>query len=203
MVGRRIGRSGGVLDDLAEFWSIGRRIGRSGGESSGERDGRAAYRTVWLHFVRSDGELDGRAANQAANWTVGRRFDRSGVELDGRAANQAANWTVGRRIGRSGGILDGLAAFWTIGRRIGRYSEDVNDKKHERLSPSQSQASRPEYKMFRHRIYQEIRRQKFIFHSELHRRTKSRAIPGQYKLVSLLFYSYWVVKASAEGLAAR
>jgi hypothetical protein len=67
--------------------------------------------------------------------------------------------------------------------------EDVKDKVHERLSPSQFQASRPEYKvfeskMFRHRIYQEIRRQKFIFHCELHRRTKGRAIPGQYKLVS-------------------
>jgi hypothetical protein len=39
-----------------------------------------------------------------------------------------------------------------------------------------------ESKMFRRRIYQEIRQQKFIFHCELHRRTK--AILGQYKLVS-------------------
>jgi hypothetical protein len=31
--------------------------------------------------------------------------------------------------------------------------------------------------------YQEIRRQKFIFHCDLHRRAKGRAIPGGYKLV--------------------
>jgi hypothetical protein len=66
--------------------------------------------------------------------------------------------------------------------------EDVKDKKHERVLPSQFQASRPEYKLFdsktfRHLIYQEIRRQKFIFHCELHRRVKGRAIPGGYKLV--------------------
>jgi hypothetical protein len=89
-----------------------------------------------------------------------------------------AGQRIRRQIGRSDGILDGLAAFgrsvgeldgrsanqaanWTVGRRIGRYSEDVKDKRHERLSPSQFQASRPEYKvfegkMFRHRIYQEI-----------------------------------------------
>jgi hemin uptake protein HemP len=66
--------------------------------------------------------------------------------------------------------------------------EDVKDKKHEGVSPSQFQATRPEYKLFdgktfRHRVYQEIRRQKFIFHCDLHRRTKGRAIPGGYKLV--------------------
>jgi hypothetical protein len=66
--------------------------------------------------------------------------------------------------------------------------EDVKDKKHEGVSPSQFQGSRPEYKLFdsktfRHRIYQEIRRQKFIFHCDLHRRAKGRAIPGGYKLV--------------------
>jgi hypothetical protein len=66
--------------------------------------------------------------------------------------------------------------------------EDVKDKKHEGVSLSQFQGSRPEYKLFDsktfwHRIYQEIRRQKFIFHCDLHHRAKGRAIPGGYKLV--------------------
>lgn len=66
--------------------------------------------------------------------------------------------------------------------------EDVKDKKHQGLTPSAFQATRPEYKMFdlkifKHRIYQEIRRQKFIFHCELERRSKGRAIPGHYKKV--------------------
>ena len=54
---------------------------------------------------------------------------------------------------------------------------DVRDKKHITMVPSELQRTRPEYTSFRpnkfkHRIYQEVRRQKFIFYFE-QKRTKA------------------------------
>jgi hypothetical protein len=63
--------------------------------------------------------------------------------------------------------------------------EDVQDGKHRGLTPLQFQSTRPEYgqlkpEKFKDRIYQEIRRQKFIFWCELERHIKGRAVPGLY-----------------------
>ena len=63
--------------------------------------------------------------------------------------------------------------------------EDVRDGKHEGLTPLQFQGTRPEYKevkpeKFKQRLYQEIRRKKFIFHCELERLKKGRKIPAMY-----------------------
>jgi hypothetical protein len=62
--------------------------------------------------------------------------------------------------------------------------EDVRDKKHTTMVPSELQRTRPEYmtfkpNKFKHRIYQEVRRQKFIFYLELKRDAeKLRRRPG-------------------------
>jgi hypothetical protein len=53
--------------------------------------------------------------------------------------------------------------------------EDVRDKKHTTMVPSEFQRTRPEYMSFKphkfkHRIYQEVRRQKFIFFLEVKRK---------------------------------
>jgi hypothetical protein len=55
--------------------------------------------------------------------------------------------------------------------------EDVKNKLHTTMLPSKLQGTRPEYKLFKpnkfkHRIYQEVRRQKFIFYLEQKRSTK-------------------------------
>jgi hypothetical protein len=57
--------------------------------------------------------------------------------------------------------------------------EDVRDNKHIAMVPSKLQQTRPEYVIFKpnkfkHRIYQEVRRQKFIFYLELKREEKRR-----------------------------
>jgi len=66
--------------------------------------------------------------------------------------------------------------------------DDVKDKKHEGLTPSEFRRTRPEYmkfrvEIFKGRIYQEVKRQKFIFHCELKRKLKGRAKPGFYSNV--------------------
>jgi len=55
--------------------------------------------------------------------------------------------------------------------------DDVKDKKHLSMTPSELQRTRREYMIFKpnkfkHRIYQEVRRQKFIFYLELKRAEK-------------------------------
>ena len=60
--------------------------------------------------------------------------------------------------------------------------KDVADKKHRTMTPSQLQQSRPEYQMFdsvkfKERIYQEVRRQKFI-HSRRLRHGPPATIDG-------------------------
>jgi hypothetical protein len=55
--------------------------------------------------------------------------------------------------------------------------EDVRDKKHTTMMPSEFQRARPEYMSFKphefkHRNYQEVRHQKFIFFLELKRKKR-------------------------------
>jgi hypothetical protein len=62
--------------------------------------------------------------------------------------------------------------------------DDIKAKKHERLVPSALQATRPEYilfkpEIFKHRIYQEIRRQKYIFYLNLKRAEAKRRQRGR------------------------
>jgi hypothetical protein len=57
--------------------------------------------------------------------------------------------------------------------------EDVRDKRHTTMVPSELQRTRQEYmsfkpNKFKHRIYQEVRRQKFIFYLELKRAKGAR-----------------------------
>ena len=57
--------------------------------------------------------------------------------------------------------------------------EDVRNNKHTTMTPSELQKTRPEYmtfkpNKFKHRIYQEVRRQKFIFYLELKRAKKQQ-----------------------------
>jgi hypothetical protein len=59
--------------------------------------------------------------------------------------------------------------------------QDVKEKKHEGLMPSTFQRSRPEYMLFKpcifnSRIYQEIRREKFVNHLELQRAMSRSAV---------------------------
>jgi hypothetical protein len=64
--------------------------------------------------------------------------------------------------------------------------DDINDGKHKGRKPSEFQATRPEFKRigktkFKERMYQEIKRKKFIFYCELKRQTKGRKVPASYK----------------------
>ena len=66
--------------------------------------------------------------------------------------------------------------------------DDINNGKHKGLKPSEFQATRPEFKeidktKFKERMYQEIKRKKFIFYCELKRQTKGRKVPASYKEV--------------------
>jgi hypothetical protein len=60
--------------------------------------------------------------------------------------------------------------------------EDVESGEHERMTPSDFQATRPEYMLFKlnkfkERIYQEVRRKKYLFYLEL-KRDKERKMRG-------------------------
>jgi hypothetical protein len=70
----------------------------------------------------------------------------------------------------------------------GLVRDDVKDGKHKGLTPSEFQATRPEYskvdkKKFKERLYHEIKRKKIIFHWELERQNKGRKTPATYEEV--------------------
>ena len=67
--------------------------------------------------------------------------------------------------------------------------EDIQDGKHEGLTALQFQGTRPEYnkikpEKFKHRLYQEIQRKKFIFYCKLEHLKKGQKIPAMYKQVN-------------------